>query len=87
VSGSNSLSGRSTVRPTLSLLFALGLVLAGVCQLYVDLFYRGGTGRGGGRIVNKIFLAGCTLSGVGASWLWIDFLSPNRGRECRKNDD
>lgn len=75
------------MRRTLSLLFALGLLLAGVCLLYVDLFYQGGAGNGGGRIVNKIFLAGCTLSGVGASLLWIDLLSPNRGRECRKNDN
>ena len=59
------------MRRALSLLFALALLAGGIYVLSLGLF----------RATRWIiFLAGCTMAGLGACWLWADFLSPKRER-------
>jgi hypothetical protein len=70
--------GASVMRRALSLLFALALSAGGIYVLSLDLFYP--HLPNGGRIMGKFFLMGCSMAGIGAYWLWADFLSPNRER-------
>jgi hypothetical protein len=66
------------MRRAMCLPFALALLVGGIYVLSLDLFYS--HLPDGGRIMGRFFLMGCTLAGVGAYWLWTDFLSPSRER-------
>jgi hypothetical protein len=66
------------MRRAVCLLVALALLAGGIYVLSLDLFYP--HLPNGARIMGRFFLMGCTMAGIGAYWLWADFLSPSRGR-------
>jgi hypothetical protein len=65
------------MRRAVCLLVALGLLAGGIYLLYAELFFPH---PAVGRIRGMFLLMACSMAGIGAYWLWVDFLSPSRGR-------
>jgi hypothetical protein len=59
------------VRRVIGFLLALGLTLGGVLWLLLQLFATG-------RISGNLIGAACVMFAVGAYWLWVDYIRPNR---------